>query len=307
MRNRRQLSATGLAVIAVAVALPTLSGANASSRRAPSPRSTSHAATAHPLHLKLRITSNVVVHNGTAMPYTPATKFATGDSAYADPRYRRDCQSGVHPTSGGPECPKALTASSSSAATVPHSAAGGARAPIRERPLMLRTTTNMLPAELVRPDLHSERYGGPQLDLAAVSGGHDFMLQAANAICARAAFSSMKLPWIGGPIDAQAVAAISTDNSASAGTLRSWLASAGLGSGANLDVLVLLTPHDVVFDGPATCRARATAQIALGRLTTLAREPELSHGLAPGEAVQNLVDQDERSCHRPAGLSSITT
>ena len=80
---------------------------------------------------------------------------------------------------------------------------------------MLRGTTNMFPADLVGPDLRSERFGGSQLDLTAVSGGHDFVLRAANAICARAALTSMKLPWIA-PIDAQRSLRSATTSSRSA-------------------------------------------------------------------------------------------
>jgi hypothetical protein len=124
-------------------------------------------------------------------------------------------------------------------------------------------------------------------DLVALSGGHDFLLQASNLMCAETAFGSLRLPWLAGRLDPQAVASLRADGVRFTSTRLQELVEAPVpAAGAAADVLLLFGAHDVLFDGDDQCRVRVSVRAALGTLLRLPKEPGLVHGLKPGEAVE---------------------
>lgn len=128
-------------------------------------------------------------------------------------------------------------------------------------------------------------------DLNALSGGHDFLLQASNPMCAETAFDSLHLPWLAGRLDAQAVAALRTSGARFTSTqLQQAVAAPVPATGAAADVLLLFSVHDVMFDPDDRCRVRVSVRVAIGSLFRVPKEPILVHGLEPGEAVMRVAD-----------------
>lgn len=146
-------------------------------------------------------------------------------------------------------------------------------------------TANVLPKALL--NVESVRSSLALRDLVALGGGYDFLLQASNAMCAEAAFSSLHLPWIVGHLDAQAVAVLRASGASfeSAALQRAVADSVGVAGTAG-DVLLIFGAHDVLFDGVDKCRVRLSVNIALGSMFVMPKAPGLAHGLKPGEAVQ---------------------
>lgn len=153
--------------------------------------------------------------------------------------------------------------------------------------------SNVLPDELRRVE---PGFAGLAFrDLVALSAGHDFLLQASNSMCADVAFGSLHMPWLTGRLDGQAVAALRASNASFASTLLRQAVEASIpASGPALDVLLLFSAHDVLFDGEAQCRVRMGVRVALGSHLVVPKEPGLAHGLKPGEAVEGVSDAVSR-------------
>jgi hypothetical protein len=161
-------------------------------------------------------------------------------------------------------------------------------------PLDLRLVgSNVLPDRLrrVEPGFSGLAFR----DLVALSAGHDFLLQASNSVCADVAFGSVHMPWLTGRLDGQAVAALRASNASFASTVLRQAVEASIAvSGAEVDVLLLFSAHDVLFDGEAECRVRLGVRVALGSHLVVPKEPGLVHGLKPGEAVESVSDAVSR-------------
>jgi hypothetical protein len=128
-----------------------------------------------------------------------------------------------------------------------------------------------------------------------LSAGHDFLLQASNSMCADVVFGSLRLPWLTGRLDAQAVAALRASNASFVSTPLSQAVEASISaSDAAMDVLLLFSAHDVQFDAEAQCRLRLGVQVALGSHLVVPKEPGLVHGLVPGEAVESVAEAVSR-------------
>ncbi len=152
---------------------------------------------------------------------------------------------------------------------------------------------NVLPDALVRLKVSQSHLAFRDLplasrDLLALSGGHDFLLQASNAMCAETAFASLDVPWLACQLDTQAVAALRASGATFTSPVLERAVAASISSAPALDVLLLFSVHDVVFDGAGRCRVRVGVRVALGRLLVLPREPGLQHGLSPGEAIERV-------------------
>src|SRR3954468_14077529 len=125
-------------------------------------------------------------------------------------------------------------------------------------------TANVLPEALLGTRVSSSL---AFRDLVALSGGHDFLLQASDRMCAETAFGALHLPWLAGRLDAQAVAALRTSGATFASTLlRQAVAAPVPATGAAADVLLLFSTHDVLFDAGDRCRVRVGVRVALGSL-----------------------------------------
>ncbi|MGH8647098.1 MAG: hypothetical protein ACREX4_22640, partial [Gammaproteobacteria bacterium] len=145
---------------------------------------------------------------------------------------------------------------------------------------------NVLPNALLNVDLVRSRLA--HRDLLALSGGHDFLLQASNPMCAEAAFSSLHLPWIAGRLDAQAVSELRNSGASFTSTALQQAVNAPVGAAG--DVLLMFRAHDVLFDAVDQCRVRLSVTVALGSLFVVPKEPGLARALTPGEAVQRVVN-----------------
>ena len=152
---------------------------------------------------------------------------------------------------------------------------------------------NALPEALVR--IKVPRSTLASRDLVALSGGYDFLLQASNLMCAETAFVSLDLPWLAGRLDAQAVAALRASGASFTSTLLQQAVAASVSAtSAAVDVLLLFSVHDVVFDAADQCHVRVGVRVALGSLLTVPKEPGLVHGLSPGEAIERVGDAVSR-------------
>ena len=110
-------------------------------------------------------------------------------------------------------------------------------------------------------------------------------------MCAETAFVSLDLPWLAGRLDAQAVAALRASGASFTATLLQQAVAASVSAtSAAVDVLLLFSVHDVVFDAADQCHVRVGVRVALGSLLTVPKEPGLVHGLSPGEAIERVGD-----------------
>jgi|GEM_PF-2138754 hypothetical protein len=124
-------------------------------------------------------------------------------------------------------------------------------------------------------------------DLVKISGGHDFLLQASNEMCAAVAFKSLQMPWLVSQLDPVAVANLRwTLETLRSPALRAAV-TALLGSSAS-ELLFLFSQHDILFDGDNKCRIRLRVRLALGNSLVMPKEPGLGRSLVPGEAVQRI-------------------
>jgi hypothetical protein len=122
-------------------------------------------------------------------------------------------------------------------------------------------------------------------DLSAASCGYSFLLQASNVVTAEAAFNSLNLRWLVGRVDAAAVAALRTAGASPVTRALSALIAPDASSTATgVDVLILFSRKDVLFDSQTTCRVRADVRVALGRFNHLPAVPPVAHDPLPGEA-----------------------
>jgi len=155
------------------------------------------------------------------------------------------------------------------------------------------SSDNVLPEALVRTRVRRSNLASR--DLVALSGGHDFLLQASNAMCADTAFGSLHLPWVAGQLDPQAVAALRASGATfTSALLQKAVAAPTPATSTALDVLLLFGTHDVVFDGGDQCRVRLSVRVALGSRFVVPKEPGLVHALTPGEAVEQFGDAVRR-------------
>lgn len=110
-------------------------------------------------------------------------------------------------------------------------------------------------------------------------------------MCAGSAFGSLRLPWIVGRLDAQAVAALRVSGASFESPLLAEAVTAPVqAAGAAADVLLLFSVHDVQFDAEDHCRVRARVRVAVGSRFVVPKEPGLVRDPAPGEAIQQVVD-----------------
>ena len=152
--------------------------------------------------------------------------------------------------------------------------------------------SNVVPDALLR--LKTTRSTLASRDLVALSGGHDFLLQASNLMCAETSFGALKLPWLAGQLDAAALASLRTGGTSFTSSILEQAVAAPLLTTGPVDVLILFAVHDVLFDAADQCRVRASARVALGNLLVVPKEPGLVHGLLPGEAVEQIGDVASR-------------
>lgn len=131
-------------------------------------------------------------------------------------------------------------------------------------------------------------------DLNAAACGYDFLLQAANAVSAEAAFHSLDLNWISGRIDKQAVAALqgAKEPPLSTALLSSLASDASVGE--NADIVILFSRKDILFDSQTTCRVRANVRVAIGKFFKVPKVPPIVGDPLPGETVQRFGSEVAR-------------
>ncbi|MFS8085251.1 MAG: hypothetical protein ACMG6H_06440, partial [Acidobacteriota bacterium] len=139
-------------------------------------------------------------------------------------------------------------------------------------------------------DVDSVRSSLATRNLVAISGGHDFLLQASNRMCAETAFNSLRLPWFMGQLDAAGITALRATGASFKSPALQRAVTAQVGTTAATDVLILFSPRDIFFDGVNQCRIRFNVRVALGSSFVMPKEPGLTRGLRPGEAVEQIVN-----------------
>ena len=152
------------------------------------------------------------------------------------------------------------------------------------------TDVRLFTSKIIRteslPDYATMRSSLAVSNLVAISGGHDFLLQASNRMCVETAFKSLRLPWMTGQLDAQTIAALRATGATFKSPLLQQTVTAQVGGAPVIEVLLLFSERDVMFDSPNECRVRLNMRIALGSSFHMPKEPGLSRRLTPGEAVQ---------------------
>lgn len=123
-------------------------------------------------------------------------------------------------------------------------------------------------------------------NLLAISGGHDFLLQASNRMCVETAFKSLQLPWTIGKLDAQTIAGLRATGATFNSPILQQAVQSQVGAASVTDILLLFSERDVMFDSANECRIRLNVRVALGGTFHMPKEPGLSRRLTPGEAVQ---------------------
>ena len=160
---------------------------------------------------------------------------------------------------------------------------------------------NVVPKELNRrqPGSASARENDDRFalitNLGAASGGYDFLLQVSNSVSAQTAFDSLKLYFLVGRIDAEAVRALrasgQTPTSPALQALIAPDAPDAPAFGVDADVLILFSRKDVLFESQASCRVRANVRVAIGKYSRVPPTPPVVKDPLPGETVQNFATE----------------
>jgi len=121
---------------------------------------------------------------------------------------------------------------------------------------------NVLPRALLNTSIVKLPLEGR--DLTRLSGGHDFLLQASNRMCAEVAFKSLQMPWAVAQLDATAIAALLATGATFKSSALHAAITARVGVGSANEILLLFSAKDVQFDATDQCRIRLNVRVALG-------------------------------------------